>query len=149
MSEQNKSLIRRTVEEVWNRRNFTVLGELITSDFILHSAVPGDEIRGREGIKQFYMLLHHAFPDIRFTIEDQIAEGERVVTHWTAQGTQREEFKDIPTTGKQLNIRAIDIDRIVDGKVVERWTSLDEFGLLGQLGILPYGTCEDRSFLGA
>lgn len=135
MSVQNKNLIRRAVEEVWKRGNFTVLGELVTSDFVVHSAVPGDEIHGGEGIKQFHMMLRHAFPDIHFTIEDQIAEGERVVTHWTAQGTHRGEFKG-PATSKHFSIRAIDIDRIVDGKVVERWTSLDQFDLLRQLGIL-------------
>jgi len=135
MSEQNKNLIRRAVDEIWNRRNFAILGELVSSDFVVH--VTGEEIHGREGVKQFYTMLHRAFPDIHFTIEDQIAEGDKVVTHWSAQGTHLGEFNGIPATGKQFKVTGIDIDRIVDGKSVERWTNMDELGLLQQLGIVP------------
>ncbi|RPI91001.1 MAG: ester cyclase [Chloroflexi bacterium] len=135
MSEQNKILIRRAVEEVWNRRNFANLNELVSSDFVVHAA--GEEIHGREGVRQFYSVLHQAFPDIHFTIEEQIAEGDRVVTHWTARGTHRGEFNGIPATGKQFKVTAIDIDRIVDGKVVESWTNMDQLGLLQQLGVVP------------
>jgi len=135
MSEQNKNLIRRAVDEIWNRRNFAILGELVSSDFVVH--VTGEEIHGREGVKQFYTMLHRAFPDIHFTIEDQIAERDKVVTHWSAQGTHLGEFNGIPATGKQFKVTGIDIDRIVDGKSVERWTNMDELGLLQQLGIVP------------
>jgi steroid delta-isomerase-like uncharacterized protein len=138
MSEQNKSLMRRAVDEVWNGRNFAILGELIANDFVIHLAAPGNEIHGPEGAKQYYGMLYRAFPDIHFTIEDQIAEGDRVVTHWTAEGTHQGEFKGIPATGKQFRITAIDIDRIVNGKVVECWTNMDELGLLQQLGIVPH-----------
>jgi steroid delta-isomerase-like uncharacterized protein len=143
MSEQNKNLIRRAVEEVWNRRNFASLSDLVSSDFVVHSA--GEEIHGREGVKQFYSMLHRAFPDIRFTIKDQIAEGDKVVTHWTARGTHRGEFNGIPATGKQFNVSAIDIDRIADGKVVECWTNMDQLGLLQQLGIVPNLESQDVS----
>jgi predicted ester cyclase len=80
MSEQNKMLARRSVEEVWNGDNFAAVDELVTSDIVIHSAKPGDEIHGPKGLRQFYATLHEAFPDIHFTIEDQIAEG-RVPGH--------------------------------------------------------------------
>jgi steroid delta-isomerase-like uncharacterized protein len=141
MSEQNKSLIRRAVEEVWNQMNFISLDDLVSSDFVVHAT--GEEIHGREGAKQFYSMLHRAFPDIHFTIDDQIAEGDKVVTHWTAQGTHQGEFMGVPATGRQFKITAIDIDRIIDGKVVECWTNMDELGLLQQLGIVPHHESTD------
>jgi steroid delta-isomerase-like uncharacterized protein len=137
MSEQNKTLVRRAVEEVWNRGNYAVVNELVASDIVVHASTPDGEIHGPEGVKQFYATLRRAFPDIHFTIEDQIAEGDRVVTRWTARGTHRGEFNGIPPTGKQGAISGIDIDRIADGKVVECWPNADELDLLQQLGVIP------------
>jgi steroid delta-isomerase-like uncharacterized protein len=141
MSEQNKMLVRRGIEELWNRGNFAVLDELVASDFVVHASTPAAEIHGREGAKQFLSMLHAAFPDIHFTIEDQIAEGDRVVTRWTARATHRGEFQGIiqrvPATGKQVRLTGINIDRIANGKTVECWGYRDELGLLQQLGVLP------------
>ncbi len=143
-SEQNKILIRRAVEEVWNGGNFDILDELITNDFIIHSSTPGEEIQGHKGVKQFYTKLREAFPDIHFTIENQVAEGDKVVTHWIARATHKGEFKGIPPTGNQVNFTAIDIDRLVNGKVVECWTNVDELGLLQQLGVILTPVKEDQ-----
>jgi predicted ester cyclase len=99
--------------------------------------MPGEEIHGRQGIKQFYGMLRAAFPDLHFTIEDQIAAGDRVVTRWTANGTHNGEFQGISPTGKQITIAGIDIDRLANGKVVECWPVADELGLLRQLGAIP------------
>lgn len=142
MSEHNKLLMRRAVEEIWNQGNYAVLNELVASDFVIHN--PGGDIRGPEGAKEFFTLLHVAFPDIHFTIEDQVAAGDRVVTRWRASGTHKGDFQGIPPTGKQVTITAIDIDRIAGGKVVECWASMDELGLLHQLGAvaLPAQTDE-------
>lgn len=96
MSDQNTMLVRRGVEEVWNRGKYAILDELVASDIVVHSSTPGDEIHGREGIKQFYTTLRAAFPDIHFTIEDQIAEGDTVVTRWTARATHNGEFQGVP-----------------------------------------------------
>jgi steroid delta-isomerase-like uncharacterized protein len=137
MSEQNKNLARRAVEEVWNRGNFAVVDELAASDIVVHSSTPGKEIHGAEGIKQFYATLRAAFPDIHFTIEDQIAEGDRVVTRWTARATHTSEFQGLPPTGKQYVMAGVDIDRIANGKVVECWPVADELSLLQQLGVVP------------
>lgn len=135
MSEHNKMLVRRAIDEVYNQGNLAVLDELVASDFVIHS--PSAEIHGPAGAKQYVAMLRAAFPDIHFAIEDQIAEGDRVSTRWTARGTHTGEFQGIPPTGKQVRMAAIDIDRIANGRVVECWTNSDDLGLLQQLGIVP------------
>jgi steroid delta-isomerase-like uncharacterized protein len=137
MSEQNGVLVDRAIAEVWNKGNYAILNELVASDVVIHSSTPGEEIHGPEGIKQFYSALREAFPDIHFTIEDQIAQGDRVVTRWSARATHKGEFQGIPPTDKQVNLSGIDIDRLVNGKVVECWPIVDELNLLQQLGVLP------------
>jgi steroid delta-isomerase-like uncharacterized protein len=135
MSEQNKALMRRVFEEIYNQGKLTAADELAASDFAVH--MPSQAIHGREGVKQYVAMLRAGFPDIHFTIEEQVAEGDRVVTRWTARGTHTGEFQGLPPTGKQVRITGTDIDRIVDGKAVECWTNMDELGLLQQLGALP------------
>jgi steroid delta-isomerase-like uncharacterized protein len=135
MSEHNKMLVRRAIEEVYNQGNLKVVDELVSSDFIVHS--PSEEIHGPAGIKQYVSALREAFPDLHMTIDDQIADGDRVVTRWTARGTHTGTFQGIPPTGKQGSMTGIDIDRFVDGKTVECWTNADELGLLQQLGVIP------------
>jgi steroid delta-isomerase-like uncharacterized protein len=137
MSENTKALVRRAVEEVWNGGDFAAVDALVTRDVLIHASSPGNDIHGPEGIRQFYGGLREAFPDIHFTIEDQVAEGDRVVTRWAARATHKGAFQGIPPTGKQINLVGIDIDRIVNGKVVECWPVADELGLLQQLGALP------------
>jgi steroid delta-isomerase-like uncharacterized protein len=137
MSQQNKMVERRLIEEVWNRGNYAVVDELVASDYLGHSSIPGDETHGREGYRQFYAALRQAFPDLYVTIEDQIAEGDRVVTRWTACGTHRGEFQGILPTGKQGTITGTTIHRLANGKVVECWTNADDLGLLAQLGAVP------------
>jgi steroid delta-isomerase-like uncharacterized protein len=135
-TKQNKDLIRRTVEEIWNQGNYSALERFVSRDFIVR--LPDNEtIQGVEGIKQFFSQLRNAFPDIRFVIDDQVAEADRVVTHWTAKGTHQGTFKGIPPSGKRLNFTAIDINRIVNEKIVECWSKVDELGILKQLGAIP------------
>lgn len=136
-ADQNKKLLRIAVEEIWNKGNFQLLNDFISNDFVIHFSKPGDELQGAENIKQFYINLRDAFPDIKFTIVNQIAEDDKVVTHWSASGTHKGEFKGIPATGNKVNFTAIDIDRIVDGKAVECWTNVDELSLMQQLGVIP------------
>jgi steroid delta-isomerase-like uncharacterized protein len=132
MSEENKARIRRVIEEVYNRGDLAVVDEVAASDLVIHAA--SQEIRGREGAKQYVAALRAGFPNLRFTIEDQIAEGDRVVTRWTARGTHAGTFQNIPATGREIRLAGTDIDRIVDGKVVECWAYVDELGLMQQLG---------------
>lgn len=137
MSEQNKVVERRLIEEVWNQGHFAVVDELIAGDYIGHSTTPEDETHGPAGYKQFFAALRQALPDIHFTIEDQVAEGDRVVTRWTASGTHRGEFRGIPPTGRHGAITGTTIDRIANGKVVECWTNADDLGLMRLLGVVP------------
>ncbi len=82
-------------------------------------------------------MLRNAFPDITYTIEDLIAEGDKVVARWSAQGTHRGDFMGIPPTNKQVRFSEIEIIRVVDGKAVEEWEELDRLGLMTQLGVIP------------
>lgn len=135
MSEQNKTIVRRAIEEVYNQGHLDAVDDLVSSDFVAHSS-DGD-IHGPDGMKESVVALRRAFPDLQMTIEEQVAEGDTVVTRWTARGTHTGDYHGIPPTGKQGSMTGIDIDRVVDGKAVECWTEADNLGLLQQLGVVP------------
>lgn len=135
MSEQNQELMRRAVEEVWNRGHFDAISEFVASDFVLHA--PQGDIHGPAGVEQFFATLRAAFPDVHFEVEDQLADGDRVTTRWTASGTHKGTFQGIPPTGRRVKMAGTDIDRFANGKVVECWTNADDLGLLRQLGATP------------
>jgi steroid delta-isomerase-like uncharacterized protein len=135
--EQNKNLIRRVVDEIWNGGKFDAIQEFVTDDFVIHASRPENELKGVKQVKEHYTKLHEAFPDIKFTITDQIAEEDKVVTHFKVDATHRGEFNGIPATGEKVSFTGIDIDRISDGKFVECWTRLDELSLMQQLGVVP------------
>jgi steroid delta-isomerase-like uncharacterized protein len=137
MSERNKLVAQRAVDEVWNRGDFAVVADLVARDYVGHASTPADETHGPEGYRQFHATLRAAFPDIRFTVEDQIAEGDRVVTRWTARATHSGDFQGIPPTGRRGRVTGITIDRVAGGKIVECWTNADDLGLLQQLGVIP------------
>ena len=132
-TEQNKALVRRLVDEVFNRRNVSVVDELLAPDFIEHEVIPGLP-PGREGAKQMFVMLHGAFPDFKGSIDDLIAEGEKVVMRWTWTGTQKGEFMGMPPSGKRMSIGVIDIIRFSGGKAVEHWGISDNLALMQQLG---------------
>jgi len=134
MSERNKAHIRRVIEEVYNRGDLGVVDEVAASGLVIHAA--SQDIRGTEGAKQYVAAMRAGFPDLHFTIEDQIAEGDMVVTRWTARGTHAGEFQGVPATGRDVRIAGTDIDRIVGGKVAECWAHVDELGLMRQLGVV-------------
>lgn len=136
MSEQNKAIVRRLYEEIWDKGNLAVLDELQAVDAVDHNRPPGLP-PGREGVKQFFRMYLAAFPDVRMVIEDQVAEGDRVVTRWTATGTHKGELMGIPPTGKQVRVSGIDINRLEGGKIIESWGSSDQLGMMQQLGVIP------------
>jgi steroid delta-isomerase-like uncharacterized protein len=131
MSNENKVLVRKTIENVWNKRNFAIVDERFASDYVGH--IP-DEIEGPEGVKRFVSTIVNAAPKIQ--IEDQIAEGDKVVTRWTASGKHEGEFNGIPATGKDVSVSGITIFRIANGKMVEGWTNVDRLSLMQQLGVV-------------
>jgi steroid delta-isomerase-like uncharacterized protein len=136
MSEENKAIVRRYVEEAINQRNMDLLDELFAPEFVDHTAVPG-QAPGVEGLKQFFAMMDAGFPDFRAVIEDVIAEGDKVAVRFTFHGTHQDEFMDIPPTGRRVTMPGIDILRVVDGKVVELWGQEDVLGLMRQLGAMP------------
>ena len=132
-AEGSKGIVRRFVEEVQNGGNLAALDAICAPGYVNHSAPPGVPT-DREGLRQLTALFRAAFPDGRMTIEEMVAEGERVATRKTFRGTHRGELMGIPPTGKVVEIGLIDIVRLVDGKVVESWSTADDLGLLQQLG---------------
>ena len=136
MSEENKAIVRRVYEQVWSKGNLDVVDELCAADFVLHDpAQPG--IRGPEGYKQIVTGNRTAFPDLQITVEDQLAEGDKVATRWTTTGTHQGEFAGIPATGKRGGVTGTTIARVVGGKIVEERSNWDTLGLLQQLGAIP------------
>jgi steroid delta-isomerase-like uncharacterized protein len=134
MSEQNKAQIRRVIEEAYSRGDLGVVDEVAASDVVIHAS--SRQIHGREGAKQYVAAFRAGFPDLHFTVEEQIAEGDTVVTRWTARGTHKGNFQGIPATGREIRLAGADIDRVIGGKVVECWAHIDELGLMRQLGVI-------------
>lgn len=134
-TEQNKQLAKRVFDEVLNGRNLSVLDELAVTDYEEHSPLPGQRT-GLDGLKDRYGMLLDAM-DVRFTIEDLIAEGDRVVLRWSNQGKQVGEFMGIPANGKSFSTRGIEIWRVQDGRLAEHWDVVDVLSQLMQLGVFP------------
>jgi len=135
-AEENKALIRRFTEEFRNRGNLAVADELLAPNYILHAGL-GPDIRGPEGCKQDIVTVRSAFPDFHVTIDDMVAEGDRVAYRWTMCGTHSGEFAGITPTGKQVTGWGMSIERIVGGKIVETWNRYDTLSLMQQLGVIP------------
>jgi steroid delta-isomerase-like uncharacterized protein len=138
LSETNKAVARRLFEEVWNKGKLNVLDEIISKDHVNSGpgTLPGLPT-GPEGDKQLVTVYRNAFPDVHFTIDDQLAEGDKVVTRWTADGTHKGELLGMPATGKSSTVTGININRIVNGKISESWGIFDQFGMMQQLGVIP------------
>jgi steroid delta-isomerase-like uncharacterized protein len=137
MSEQNKTIVRRLFEELWNKGNLPVADELIAPTYTHHDASTPDAGRGPESEKKRVTLYRAAFPNLQLTIEDLIAEGETIVARWSCRGTHKGELNGIAPTGKQFVISGASIMRLAGGKLTEGWINWDAMGLMQQLGALP------------
>jgi steroid delta-isomerase-like uncharacterized protein len=137
MSEGNKFVIRRSFEELWNKGNLSVADELFTPNYAHHDPSTPDVGRGPESEKLRVTLYRTAFPDLRLTIEDIIAEGETVMARWSCRGTHKGDLSGIAPTGKQVTISGMSIARFDSGKMVEGWVNWDALGLMQQLGVVP------------
>ena len=137
MSEENKALIQRFVEEAFNNGNVDVADEVYASIFIAHDPTIPEGQGSPEQVKQFVSTYLSAFPDGHTTVEDMISDGEKVAYRWTFRGTHQGELMGIPPTGKQVTITGITINRLSGGKVEEQWNSFDQLGMLQQLGVAP------------
>jgi steroid delta-isomerase-like uncharacterized protein len=137
MSEHNKAIVRRLVEELWNKGNLSVADELFAPNYEHHDASTLDFGRGPESEKKRATLYRTAFPDIQLTMEEVIAEGEIVMTRWSCRGTHKGDLSGIAPTGKQINISGVTIARLANGKMAESWVNWDALGLMQQLGVVP------------
>jgi steroid delta-isomerase-like uncharacterized protein len=137
-TDTNKVVSRRFLTEIFGQGKLAVADEIIALDHVNSGpgALPGLP-PGPEGSKQLVMVYRNAFPDVQFTIDEQIAEGDKVVTRWSAHGTHKGELAGIPPTGKSATVTGMGVDRIVNGKIVESWGLFDQFGMMQQLGVIP------------
>ena len=137
-TEENKAVGRRELEELYNEEgNLDAAEEIYTPDFVGHEPTIG-EIRGVEGAMQYAATMRLAFPDLSCTVEDQVAEGDKVVSRWSARGTHQGETEDLgPATGNRVEITGISIERFSEGKVAESWDNYDALGMMQQLGLVP------------
>jgi steroid delta-isomerase-like uncharacterized protein len=133
VSEENKALIRRLYEEAINQNSLQVLDEITSSQVRVHTPFSQQQA-GREGLEEVSTSMLRAFPDYHVTIEDQIAEADKVVTRYIARGTHQGELMGVPSTGKEVSVSGIDIDRISEGQIVEHWSEADVLGMMQQIG---------------
>jgi steroid delta-isomerase-like uncharacterized protein len=136
MSEENKALALRQLEEVWNKHNPGAVEEFFAPDFVSHSAPPGMP-NDREGLKAMAGMYLGAFPDLKVTSDFLLAEGDKVVMRWTGRGTHTSDLMGTPATGKRIEMTGIGIQRIAGGKIVEEWVENDMMGMMQQLGVVP------------
>ncbi len=134
--EGNKTLVRRTGEEVLNQKKLDAVYEIFQTDFIELDPAPGQE-QGAEGMKQWLGKVLSAFPDMHWKIEEQVAEGDRVMTRWVWQGTHMGELFGISPTGRHVTVSAWTCDHIVDGKIVDSRIIMDMLGMMQQMGVIP------------
>ena len=122
MSEENRALVRRELEEIFNEGKLDLADELLSPDYVVHDSALPEPVRGIEDFKQLRAGYHSASSDIRTTIDDMIAEDDKVVTRWTTRGTHdKGEMLGVPPTGKQIEVTGITVNRISEGKTAEDW----------------------------
>ena len=134
MSEQNKALVMRFYEEVFNGRNVNAVDDICARDFVDHNAMPGQG-PGTQGLKEMFALYLTAFPDMKTTVEEMVAERDLVVTRFSVEATHKGELFGAPPTGKRVRSHGIDMLRIRDGKVAEAWHQGDDLVVLMQIGV--------------
>jgi steroid delta-isomerase-like uncharacterized protein len=137
VSQENKALIQRFVEEAFNRGNPDVADEVFASTFNSHGPTTPEGQGSPETVKQFVNTYLSAFPDGHTTVEGSVAEGDKVAYRWTFRGTHQGELMGITPTGKQVEITGITINRLSGGKIEEQWNNFDQLGVLRQLGVAP------------
>jgi steroid delta-isomerase-like uncharacterized protein len=132
MSEQNKTLARRWFEDLFSRGNLDAANEILSAEFVDH--LTHEDERGLEELKHYVSIYRSAFPDIQDSVEDIVAEGDKVVVRWTSSGIHQGEFMGVAPTGRHVTFTGMRLFRIADNKIVESWVNIDERGLQEQLG---------------
>jgi predicted ester cyclase len=137
MSTKNKAAMRRIYEEIWNQGKFEVLDEIVSPDYVFNVATPPGAPAGREGLRWLIKMYRSAFPDIHVQVEDQFAEGDKVLTRISIRGTHKGQFMNLAPTNKEVAVTALVVTRFTNGHNVEGWAELDRLGLMQQLGVVP------------
>jgi predicted ester cyclase len=137
-AEQNKALVRRVYQELF-AGNLAIADETVAPEYVCHHGT-GIELHGPKGLKQLLAENLQAFSEFEVTIDDQVAEGDKVVTRFSLTGSHTGAFRGIPPSGNELDAWFIVIDQIVDGKVIESWQRYDTLRMMQQLGALPEGS---------
>ncbi len=135
-AEDNKTLIRDIIEEVWNKGNVEAVDRYFAPDYVDQDPLPG-QAPGPEGYKQSVAAIRDAFPDLNLTLEHILSEGDQVAFHYTMRGTHQGPFMGIPPTGNPFSVSGMIFARVAEGKAAERWANLDTMGLMQQLGAIP------------
>lgn len=137
--EQNKSTARRWFTDIIAQRKLAVADEIYAANHVINDphAPPGGWPRGPEGLKMVVGVLGGGFPDMKVVVEDQIAEGDKVVTRWSATGTHTAPLMHVPPSGKTIKVTGANIARFSEGKIVESWFNFDMLTLLQQIGVAP------------
>jgi steroid delta-isomerase-like uncharacterized protein len=135
MFENNKNVSRRIIEEIWNKKNPTLMNELYASNCVVHT--PEGELKGTKRLREFYDTYLTAFPDFHIKLDYLIAEDDKVMTAYTFTGTHKGRLMDISPTGKQVAVKGMAIGQIAEGKVVEERNLWDTLSLMEQLGAVP------------
>ena len=136
-SEESKATMRRYFLDAFEQGNIDLLDELLAPDYVNHTPATPDLPTGPEGVKGVVTMFRSAMPDLRVLIEDMIAEGDKVATRYTLEGTHEGELFGVPPTGQRLSIESITVERVSDGKIIEHWRITDELGMMQQLGAIP------------
>jgi steroid delta-isomerase-like uncharacterized protein len=135
-AEEHKVVVRRYIEEAWNKGNVGIIDELMAAHYARYMGVGAPPL-DREGQKQRILGFRRAFPDLRLEVEDMVAEGAKVSFRLVLRGTHRGEFLRVPPTGTMIQVGAVDIARFEGCKIVEQWGQTDLLGLMQQLGAIP------------
>ena len=136
-AEENEAIVRRYVEEAWNKGNDAVVNELFAPDYVNHGSIPGQPVQDREGMKRVERATRAALPDVRYEIAHLVAGEDWVAHHWTATATHAGEFMGVPPTGRRFSAAGMVFTRIEGGKIAEQWRIVDVHGVLQQLGAVP------------
>lgn len=136
MSADLREISHRLLNEVWNKRNFDVIAELISPDFVIHDPNYTSG-KGPEEYRKFVHTYLTAFPDTVLTVQDQVADGSTVATRWTAMGTHQGPLNGISASGRRVTIEGVSFSKFVDGKFAESWNNWDSLGMLRQIGAVP------------
>src|ERR687889_727811 len=136
-AEESKATMRRYLDVFEQGNNLDILDELVAPDYINQTPATPELPTGPEGVKGVVTMFQSAMPDLRVIVQDMIAEGDKVATRYTLEGTHRGELFGVPPTGQRLSIKSISVERVLEGKIREHWRVTDSLDMMQQLGVVP------------